>query len=182
MIFPNTQDGQWSNNPQTAKKYKGVDRGTAVQLMFYPKIAENSTEGATTVFPKGYRIGFVLATNAWGNRLPGFAGAKKYRAATSNGLSVNNEGIAYGQPRTAVYRYTNSALDLNSVICSFEDYTTDQNFSDVIFTMKSSPVDAVIDIPSVEEKPAPTIPNAKYDCSKASMPSRICGPVRATMT
>ena len=153
MIFPNTQDGQWSNNPKTAQKYKGVDRGTAVQVMFYPKIAENSTEGATTVFPKGYRIGFVLATNAWGNRLPGFAGAKKYRAATSNGLSVNNEGIAYGQPRTAVYRYTNSALDLNSVICSFEDYTTDQNFSDVIFTMKSSPVDAVIDIPSVEEKP-----------------------------
>lgn len=39
------------------------------------------------------------------------------------------------------------------MICSFEDYTTDQNFSDVIFTMKSNPVDAVVDIPSVEEKP-----------------------------
>lgn len=153
MIFPNTQDGQWSNDPKTAKKYKGVDRGTAVQLMFYPKIAEGSMEGAKTVFPKGYRIGFVLATNAWGNRLPNFSGARKYRAATSDGLSVNDNGVAYKQPRTAVYRYTNAALDLNSVICSFEDYTTDQNFSDVIFTMKSNPVDAVVDIPSVEEKP-----------------------------
>lgn len=153
MIFPNTQDGKWSNDPDKAAKYKGVDRGTAVQLMFYPKIAEGSKEGATTVFPKGYRIGFVLATNAWGNRLPGFTGAKKYRAATSDGLSINDKGVAYKQPRTAVYRYTNSSLDLNSVICSFEDYTTDQNFSDVIFTMKSNPVDAVVDIPSVDEKP-----------------------------
>lgn len=153
MIFPNTQDGYWSNDPNKARKYRGVERGTAVQLMFYPKIAENSMEGATTTFPKGYRIGFVLATNAWGNRLPGFTGAKMYRAATSSGLSVNDRGVAYKQPRTAVYRYTNSSLGLNSVICSFEDYTTDENFSDVIFTMKSNPVDAVVDIPSVDEKP-----------------------------
>ena len=153
MIFPNTQDGYWSNDPNKARKYRGVERGTAVQLMFYPKIAENSMEGATTTFPKGYRIGFVLATNAWGNRLPGFTGAKMYRAATSSGLSVNDKGVAYKQPRTAVYRYTNSSLGLNSVICSFEDYTTDENFSDVIFTMKSNPVDAVVDIPSVDEKP-----------------------------
>lgn len=153
MIFPNTQDGEWSNDRKKARKYIGVERGTAVQLIFYPKIAEGSREGATTVFPKGYRIGFVLATNAWGNRLPGFNVDKKYRAATSSGLSVNNEGVVYEQPRTAVYRYTNSSLDLNSIICSFEDHTNDQNFSDVIFTIKSNPVDAVIDIPSVEDKP-----------------------------
>lgn len=153
MIYPNIQDGKWSNDPKKANTRKGINRGSAVQLMFYPKIAEGSMEGASTTFPKGYRIGFVLATNAWGYRLPGFLGAKKYRAATSDGLSVNDNGVAYKKPRTAVYRYTNAALDLNSVICSFEDYTTDQNFSDVIFTMKSNPVDAVIDIPSIEEKP-----------------------------
>lgn len=153
MIFPNTQDGEWAVNPKTAKKYKGVDRGTAVKLMFYPNIAEGSKEGATDVFPKGYRIGFVLATNAWGNQLPGYKGTKKYRAATSDGLSVNDKGQSFNKPRTAVYRYTNSSLDLNSVICSFEDYTSDENFSDVIFTIKSNPVNAVIEIPSVEEKP-----------------------------
>lgn len=153
MLFPNTQDGQWAKNPQQAARYKGVSRGTAVQLMYYPNIAQGSKEGATTAFPKGYRIGFVLASNAWGNTLPGFSGEKKYRAATSSGLSIDNNGNSIAAPRTAVYRYTNSAADLNSVICSFEDYTTDENFSDVIFTMKSNPVDAVIDIPSVEEKP-----------------------------
>ncbi len=153
MIFPNTQDGQWSNNRKEASKYIGVNRGTAVQLMFYPNIAKGSKEGATNVFPKGYRVGFVLATNAWGNRLRGFGEDKDYRAATSSGLSINDNGEPFNQPRTAVYRYTNTALDLNSVICSFEDYTTDENFSDIIFTVKSNPVEAVVDIPSIEEKP-----------------------------
>lgn len=150
MIFPNTQDGQWSVNRKEASKYAGVKRGTAVQLMYYPHLAENSTEGATTVFPEGYRIGFVLATNAWTNRLSGFRVDKNYRAATSDGLSVDNKGVAYNEPRTAVFRYTDKKEDINSVLFSFEDYVDDQNFSDVVFTMTSNPVDAVVDIPSVD--------------------------------
>ena len=150
MIFPNTQDGQWSNDPKKASKYIGVTRGTAVQLMYYPHIAENSTEGATTAFPEGYRIGFVLATNAWTNRLPGFQVEKNYRAATSDGLSVNNKGVAYNKPRTAVFRYTDKSEDINSVLFSFEDHVNDENFSDIVFTMSSNPVDAVVDIPSVD--------------------------------
>lgn len=104
MIFPNTQDGRWSNSPWESRLYQGVERGTAVQLIYYPEIADGSKAGATTVFPADYRIGFVLATNAWTNRLR--AGDKKYRAATSDGLSVNNNGVAYQTPRTAVFRYT----------------------------------------------------------------------------
>lgn len=150
MIFPNTQDGQWSNNPGQAKKYKGVDRGTAVQLIYYPEIANNSKEGATTVFPEGYRIGFVLATNAWTNRLSGYNYDKNYRAATSDGLSVDPKGTAYQTPRTAVFRYTDESKGINSVLFSFEDHNNDENFSDVVFTMTSNPVDAVIDIPSVD--------------------------------
>lgn len=151
MIFPNTQDGKWSVDARTAKRYKGIDRGTAVKLIYYPHIAEGSREGATDIFPKGYRIGFILATNAWSNRLPNYRGSKQYRAATSEGLSIDDRGIPYKEPRTAVYRYTNASLGLNSIICSFEDYTNDQNFSDVIFTIKSNPVDAVVDIPEVDE-------------------------------
>lgn len=150
MIFPNTQDGTWSNDPNKARKYKGVDRGTAVQLMYYPHIADNSQEGATTAFPKGYRIGFVLATNAWSNRLPGFEGSKLYRAATSDGLSLNNQGTPYNKPRTAVYRYTDAQKGINSVLFSFEDFTNDENFSDVVFTMTSNPIEAVTDIPSID--------------------------------
>ena len=69
MIFPNTQDGRWSNSPWESRLYQGVERGTAVQLIYYPEIADGSKAGATTVFPADYRIGFVLATNAWTNRL-----------------------------------------------------------------------------------------------------------------
>lgn len=149
MIFPNTQDGGWSNGNGIAKKYIGVTRGTAVQLMYYPNIAQKSPEGATSVFPEGYRIGFVLATNAWTKRI--MKDDKKYRAATSDGLSVNNKGIAYQSPRTAVFRYTDKASGINSVLFSFEDHVNDENFSDVVFTMTSNPVDAVTDIPTVDD-------------------------------
>lgn len=148
MIFPNTQDGRWSNSPWESRFYQGVERGTAVQLIYYPEIADGSKAGATTVFPADYRIGFVLATNAWTNRLR--TGDKKYRAATSDGLSVNNNGVAYQTPRTAVFRYTDKKSGINSVLFSFEDHDNDENFSDVVFTMTSNPVDAVTDIPSVD--------------------------------
>ena len=141
MLFPNTQDGSWSNNPKLAKKSAGIDPLTAVQLMYYPNIATGSKEGATTTFPAGYRIGFVLATNGWNNHVGGFSGYKKYRAATSSGLSLNDKGVNFEEPRTAVYRYG------DWILTSFEDYMTDENFSDVVITLKSNPVDAITDIP-----------------------------------
>lgn len=36
------------------------------------------------------------------------------------------------------------------MLFSFEDHNNDENFSDVVFTMTSNPVDAVTDIPSVD--------------------------------
>lgn len=148
LIFPNTQDGQWSNDKTTAQKYQGVNRGTSVLLKYYPNIANNSKEGETTVFPAGYRIGFVLATNGWTGRLPNFQfQEKKYRAATSKGLSIKNNGEPYAEPRTAVYRYVNESI--NAVMFSFEDHDNDQNFSDVVFTLKSNPIDAIEDIPEI---------------------------------
>ena len=36
------------------------------------------------------------------------------------------------------------------MLISFEDHNNDENFSDVVFTMTSNPVDAVMDIPSVD--------------------------------
>ena len=144
MLFPNTQDGQWSNDKDKAKESAGIDRGTAVQLYYYPDIATGSEEGKTTVFPAGYRIGFVIANNAWSNRLSGYTANKKYRAATSEGLSVDNEGNTYDTPRTAAYKYG------DYIMVSFEDHTDDENFSDIVITMKSNPVDAITDVPVVD--------------------------------
>lgn len=143
MLFPNTQDGQWINNKAGAKVTAGIDRLTSVQLKYYPHIASGSMEGETNAFPAGYRIGFVLANNAWSHRVSGFNRGNKYRAATSEGLSVNNNGVAFNAPRTAVYKYG------DWIMISFEDFTSDQNFSDVVITLKSNPVDAITDIPVV---------------------------------
>lgn len=149
LLFPNTQDGNYTVFPRYSKACAGINRGTTVQLMYYPNIASGSKEGATTVFPKGTRIGFVLATNAWGNRLSSNTGwgtqkDKGYRAATSEALSVNDNGVAYGKPRTAVYR-TN-----DYVVISFEDYESDENFSDVVITTRTNPLDAIVDVPPAD--------------------------------
>lgn len=144
LVFPNTQvgaikQGNWNSYPQA-----GINEGDCVQLKYYPNIASGSQEGATTVFPAGYRIGLVLATNAWTNRVATNYGKldKRYRSATSNGLSVDNNGKAYTTPRTAAYRYG------NYVMVSFEDHIDDQNFSDVVVTLKSNPVKA-IEVPEI---------------------------------
>ncbi len=144
MLFPNTQDGRWSNNITAASKTAGIDRLTAVQLKYYPNIANGDNTGGINEFPAGYRIGFVLANNAWDNRIPGFTANKRYRAATSEGLSIDNNGIAYSGPRTAAYKYG------DCVMISFEDHVDDENFSDVVIALKSNPVDAITDIPEVD--------------------------------
>lgn len=134
MLFPNTQDGSWinsKNKSETGRSTAGIDPGTPAQLMYYPNIASDSREGATTVFPAGTRIGFVLATNAWNNRV--FKGNKKYRASTSSDLSLQDNGSKYNAPRTAVYRSS------GHLMISFEDYKDDNNFSDVIIAMKANP-------------------------------------------
>ncbi|MDO4165234.1 MAG: LruC domain-containing protein [Bacteroides sp.] len=150
MLFPNTQDGLWTNDKTAASKTAGIDRNTTVQLYYYPNIASGSQEGKTTKFPAGYRIGLVLACNAWSNYIVQNNGntkrnvRSKYRAATSEGLSVDANGNNWNEPRTAAYKYG------ESIMISFEDYVTDENFSDVVVTLKSNPVDAITDIPVVD--------------------------------
>lgn len=146
MLFPNTQDGLWSKaQGDAAKKCAGINPLTAVQLKYYPNIAQGSQEGGTTKFPAGYKIGFVLATNAWSNSIEGYWKSTYYRAATSNGFSIEDGGWRpYKTPRTAVYRYG------DWVMTSFEDNNQDWNFSDVVITLKSNPTGAITDIPKVD--------------------------------
>lgn len=144
MLFPNTQDGLWTVDAKAAEPTAGINRLTAVQLKYYPNIASGSEANASDVFPAGYRIGFVLANNSWSNRIKNYGSNNRYRAATSEGLSVDNNGRTINKPRTAVYKYG------DWLMFSFEDFTSDENFSDVVMTMKSNPVDAIIDVPIVD--------------------------------
>lgn len=164
MLFPNTQDGKWFKiNKDSERAKAGIDRMTSVKLKFYPHIAEDSQEGATDVFPAGYKVGLVLATNAWSNRLeysydqsnPRLSENRYYRAASLPTLSVRQNGNPTDQPLVASY-YTPGK---DFVIVSFEDdykfednKGADQNFSDVVLAIGTNPVSAVADLPELDDR------------------------------
>lgn len=146
MLFPNTQDGHWGVDPSASKECIGVERGTCVQLKYYPDINDPAT--GTVTFPAGTRIGFVLATNAWTHRISGYDYTptdKRYRAATSSGLSQDDKSNPFNAPRTAIYKYG------DHIMVSFEDHTYDQNFSDVVFALKANPIEAFSEIVEVTD-------------------------------
>lgn len=158
MLFPNTQDGKWEKTTMDTDRQKaGVDRMTSVKLKYYPKIAQDSKEGATDIFPAGYKVGFVLATNAWSKKLEYENNSKQsylnesryYRAATLNKLTVRQNGGSTVLPVVASY-YT---MDRDFVVASFEDDYKfddgkghDQNFSDVVIAIGTNPVKAIADL------------------------------------
>lgn len=149
LVFPNTQDG-FKTKTYNGESTKGVFTGSCVKLKYYPNIASGSQEGATYKFPAGYRIGFVLATNAWSNRIKNCGSNYRVRSATSSGLSVDRNGKIFDVPRTAVYKYKDKDTNKDYVMVSFEDNTDDNNFSDVVFTLTTR---ATIDkIPDVDPK------------------------------
>jgi len=176
MLFPNTQDGLWANF-KSNMNYNGniaLNRGDAVQLMYYPNIANNGDlSEATKIFPAGIRIGFILKTNGWGmqndnNVIKGFGdGKRKY-----NVWGSSTPGASYcrpfGQPGKAPYQYPNPEGKSRSAkfsyispegdkyaIVSFEDACNDQDYDDVIFALK--PVNAFTPLPMVEDKKSTTM-------------------------
>ena len=178
MLFPNTQDGQWARaeekNLKTYNGNIGVNRGNVVQLMYYPNIANNDNTGATKVFPKGTRIGFILKTQGWamqGNNYSILCDNngknnyynKKYNTwcSTTDGLSfakqVNTETMKFpienGESRGAKFSYKTKNGD-NFTIISFEDAMDDKDFDDLIFALK--PVGVFAPLPEIANKKSST--------------------------
>ena len=153
MVFPNTQDGQWARAIEKKADYNGnigVKRGDVVQLMYYPNITNNDKTGATKIFPKGTRIGFILRTQGWGKQGNAYSIMfnsgksyynKKYNTwcATTDGLSYSSDGGTFpnpnGESRGAKYSYK-TADGQTYTIVSFEDANDDQDFDDLIFALK----------------------------------------------
>ena len=172
MVFPNTQDGQWpravKNNLESYQGNIGVNRGDVVQLMYYPNIANNDKTGATKVFPKGTRIGFILRTQGWGMQGNDYSirckGPKywssKYNTwcATTDGLSYSSEKKANfpnpnGESRGAKFNYKTSDGQTYTII-SFEDCVDDQDFDDLIFAL--NPVGVFAALPEVGNRKSST--------------------------
>ena len=168
MVFPNTQDGQWARAKEKGlKDYNGigVERGDVVQLMYYPNIANNDKTGATTTFPKGTRIGFILRTQGWamqGNDYCIYTNKywnNKYNTwcATTDGLSYSSDTGKFpnpnGESRAAKFSYRASNGEKYTIV-SFEDALDDQDFDDLIFALK--PVNVFSDIPEIEPRKSST--------------------------
>lgn len=134
-VFPNTQT-TWNNYDAGGKLYaspRGLTEGTSVQLKFF---GENYDQNEGTAFPKGYRIGFVLACNAWDYKFVGFnahSQTNNYISCSTAGLS--SKGANNIDVHTAMFKDQNG----NIAIC-FEDFKDDENFTDVLFALKANPI------------------------------------------
>ena len=176
MLFPNTQDGQWARATtlqlQSYNGNIGTLRGDVVQLMYYPNIANNDKSGATKVFPKGTRIGFILKTQGWGMQGRDYSlranklnnkGFKQYNCwcSTTDGLSygkkLKDDQGKYpnieGQSRGAKFSYKAANGDTYTLV-SFEDAMDDLDFDDLIFALK--PVGVFAPVPEIEDKKSST--------------------------
>ena len=167
MIFPNTQDGQWPRGSYPNNKYNGnigMLRGDVVQLMYYPPTADGGidTSNGTTIFPAGTKIGFILKTNAWGQRgndyaVNGSSYAKKYNiwASSTEGLSFAPDGgkcpNPNGEARSAKFAYT--APNGNEyVVVSFEDACDDKDYDDLMFALNPANAFDFNDVAQIESK------------------------------
>ncbi len=167
MLFPNTQDGQrdlsWNYQGNI-----GTVRGDAIQLMYYPNIDKGDLSGATKIFPKGVKIGFILKPNGWsmlGNdycsiKSNGSKWNKKINiwASSTEGFSYClNNGYKYpnttGEARTAKFSYVSPSGN-NYAIVSFEDACDDKDYDDLLFAL--NPANAFAELPTVSQGLATT--------------------------
>lgn len=166
MLFPNTQDGRWPRGGYPNNNYNGnigAMRGDVIQLMYYPNIANGDFSGATTIFPAGTKIGFMLKTNAWGQRgsdyavIGGGTWSKKQNiwASSTDGLSFAPDGGSKpnpnGEARSAKFAYT--APNGNEyVVISFEDACDDKDYDDLMFALNPANAFDFSDVAQIESK------------------------------
>ena len=183
MLFPNTQDGQSSFIKSRGNKYNGniaLQRGDIVKLMYYPNIASGDYSGATSVFPAGTKIGFILKSNGWGMQKPNgnkvyynsYTGeikdakiARQYNswAASTDGLSYCQADAGQSSADNGIYSKPNpngqartakfayeNAEGQQYAIVSFEDACNDDDYDDVVLALK--PVGVFNELPTPEPK------------------------------
>ena len=166
MLFPNTQDGQrdlsWNYQNNI-----GTVRGDAVQLKYYPNIANGDFSGETTTFPKGTKIGFILKANAWSMLGDTYCSIKKGGSKWNKKMNIwasSTEGLSFadknvlgqsfnfpnpnGEARTAKFAYT-SPEGKKFAIISVEDACDDKDYDDLLFAL--NPANVFSELPKVEQ-------------------------------
>lgn len=139
-IFPNTQT-HWSKGLESYPQ--GIDEGESVLLKYFDEAHPEGTE----YFPKGYKIGFILATNAWDTYFSRYISKFPYRACSTEGIQDTE---SEGKVRTAMFKDSKG-----NIAITFEDYLDDQNFTDLLFALKASP--QITNVPTVDPDANTTI-------------------------
>lgn len=187
MLFPNTQDGQSTFIKSKGNNYNGniaLNDGDMVQLIYYPNIANGDYSNASTVFPEGMRIGFILKSNGWGMQKT--KNGKKYYncykgdlknsdvgrqynswASSTEGLSFSTDDEQQNKEDAGTYKIPNptgqartakfayqNAAGQQYAIVSFEDACNDDDYDDFILALK--PVGVFEELPVPEEKDTKT--------------------------
>ena len=183
MLFPNTQDGQSSFIKSRGNKYNGniaLQRGDIVKLMYYPNIASGDYSGATSVFPAGTKIGFILKSNGWGMQKPvddkvyynSYKGemkntdiSRQYNswAASTDGLSYCLADAEQSRADNGIYSKPNPSGQARTAkfayenadgqqyaIVSFEDACNDDDYDDIVLALK--PVGVFEELPTPDPK------------------------------
>lgn len=165
MLFPNTQDGLWPRGSYPNNKYNGnigALRGDAIQLMYYPNIANGDLSGETPIFPRGTKIGFILKTNSWGQRGAdyavngsSYAKVKNIWAASTDGMSSAFDGGTFpnpdGEARSAKFAYT-APNGSEYVVVSFEDACDDKDYDDLMFALNPANAFDFSDVAQIESQ------------------------------
>lgn len=145
----------------------GTLRGDVVQLMYYPPTADGGidTSKGSTIFPAGTKIGFMLKTNAWGQRgkdyaVNGNTTSSYYKkqniwASSTDGLSFAPDGGKCpnddGEARSAKFAY--KAPNGNEyVVVSFEDACDDKDYDDLMFALNPANAFDFSDVAQIESK------------------------------
>lgn len=170
MLYPNTQDGQWPRGNYPNNNYNGnigSYRGDAVQLKYYPNIANGDFSGETTIFPAGTKIGFILKANSWGCLGKNYAVNGSNCNDKINIWGASTEGLSYavqvgssksikypnknGEARSAKFAYT--APNGNQyVVISFEDACDDKDYDDLMFALNPANAFDFTDVAQIESK------------------------------
>lgn len=130
VIFPNTL---MDNSKDRSRPVSGLKPGDSVKLLYFGK--DGKGEG-TSAFPNGIKIGWFILNNRFVEGKGAF-----YSTTELNKMDTRTH--------TAAFRIN------DFIVLSFEDWVRDEDYNDVIFNVRSTPIEAIInpDNPEIPDIP-----------------------------
>lgn len=116
-----------------------LERGEGIRLHYWKDGEDMGTE-----FPENTSIGWVIYNNGYKNAISGNGGIAPKQPHFYSAKALNSDN----KEHVALFKSG------DNVLFGFEDWTGDYDYNDVVFYVKSNPMDAITPgVPEVPEKP-----------------------------